>query len=393
MSRVKRARSLRAVVGCGVLLLTAGAMGGTAVAAPAASHHRVRTVYVSTTGKDASTCGATWTSACATVDQGIANARGGDRVRVEPGVYKQQVVVDKRVVLVGGGGAVIDATGLSSGSGSSMDAAGIMVVGAASGSVVRGFSVHGATGEGILVLGARDVTIAANDVSGNDLGTPATTKYLECQPAGNVPGDCGEGIHLMSSVGSTVVGNRVSGNSGGILMTDEFGPSAHNRIIRNVVENNLYDCGITIPSHSTKAVSADGTLDPAAGGVYDNIVSHNLVVGNGTLGDGAGVLLAAAAPGGASYDNRITANTILGNGMAGVTIHSHFPNQDLNGNVIIGNRIGVNNVAGDPDAKVFTTTGILVSTVSSPVTVRITNNRIWGDVTPRVFIGAVTVKR
>ena len=48
---------------------------------------------------------------------------------------------------------------------------------------------------------------------------------MECQAAGEVPGDCGEGIHLMSVADSTVAGNYVTGNSGGILLTDEFGPT------------------------------------------------------------------------------------------------------------------------------------------------------------------------
>ncbi len=68
----------------------------------------------------------------------------------------------------------------------------------------------------------------------------------------------------------------------------------------------------------------------------------------------------------------MTDNRIYRNGIAGVTIHAHATGQNLNGNRIIGNTIGRNNVLGDqidlgppvkniPDLR---TTGILVGASS-----------------------------
>ena len=105
---------------------------------------------------------------------------------------------------------------------------------------------------------------------------------------GNIPGDCGEGLHLASVTWSWLVGNVVENNVGGILITDEFGPSAHNVISHNIARNNRLDCGITLPSHNALAVS-----DPTKGGVYDNLVIHNLSEGNG----GAGSACSPPSPG------------------------------------------------------------------------------------------------
>jgi len=340
-------------------------------------------------GADSATCG-TPVAPCATVTQAIDNAQPGDTVRVMPGTYHEQVVVPEPIRLVGYG-ATIDATGLSQGSGMTMNAAAVLVLGSASGSTIEGLRVQGAYGEGILVMGADHVQVAHNTVTGNDVGTPATTTYFECQTQGQIPGDCGEGIHLMSATDSQVSGNTVTGNSGGVLVTDEFGPATGNSISSNFVATNQYDCGITMPSHNTNALSSGGARQPLQGGVYGNTVSNNVIFSNGLLGEGAGVLIAAAAPGTASYDNTVVGNVINGNDLAGVTIHAHTPNQDVSGNVIADNTIGTNNVGGDPDAGVSTTTGVLVFSAVVPVTVTIDGNHIHGNVTPVWTSGNVTV--
>ena len=136
----------------------------------------------------------------------------------------------------------IDATGLDNG---------IKI--AASNVMVSDFTVENATGEGILAqqpnpvkgpmiggmqlytgLPITDVVIVHNTVENNDQGglpaNAATTKYAECQASGNIPGDCGEGIHLWSVANSQVLFNTVTGNAGGILLTDEFGPTYGNLI-------------------------------------------------------------------------------------------------------------------------------------------------------------------
>ena len=68
----------------------------------------------------------------------------------------------------------------------------------------------------------------------------------------------------------TVTDNLVEHNAGGILLSDETGPKHDNLIARNTLKDNIYDCGLTLPTHTT------------TNGVYGNTVEDNTVTGNGT---------------------------------------------------------------------------------------------------------------
>ncbi len=228
---------------------------------------------------------------------------------------------------------------------------------------VEGFTVQNAIGEGILATGSlaggsiSDVKVLRNKVVGNNTGgippTPSSP-YPQCSAFGEVPGDCGEGIHLMGVGSSVVAGNYVSGNEGGVLLTDEFGPTHDNHIEGNVITRNAFDCGITVPGHNPFALDASGKRQPAVAGVYRNVIRHNRVTYNGLQGEGAGVLFANAGPGTGSYDNLVEDNYLAGNELAGVTMHAHTiaPGQfeDLSGNKIVDNVIGQNNV-GQPGRR------------------------------------------
>ena len=305
-----------------VAVALASLLGGAGLSQVAAASGATGTLYVSLAGGPSKAGTSCATARFATIMAGIGAAAPGSTVVVCPGTYHGQVTVIKPITLEGEH-ATIDATGADNG-----------ITVPTSGATVEGFTVTGAIGEGILVVGkpgvpVTHVTVKGNVVTGNDRGNPtgapiSSSHYRECNATGKVPGDCGEGIHLMVAADSVVEGNTVEHNSGGILVTDEFGPADHNLIEGNLVEGNVLDCGITLPSHSTTAF-VKGKLNPQAGGVYDNTVEHNTLIGNGTKGQGAGVLLAAALPGGAAYDNVIEANTIVGSGMSGVTVHLHAP--------------------------------------------------------------------
>ncbi len=330
------------------------------------------TLYVSPTGKG-STCAKK--APCKTIDAALAKAKPGATIMVAKGTYREEVMIDKKVSLIGSGHPTIEAKGKGNG---------VKIAGPASaGSRVSGFVVQGASFEGILAVSTSHVQISGNTVQGNDLGAEAKHLLGECAPQGPVPGDCGEGLHLMSVTHSRVDHNVVRHNAGGILLTDELGPTAHDQIDHNKVMDNAYDCGITLASHSTTAVS-EGKPQPSRGGIYDNLILDNISNGNGLkTGAGAGILLAAAAPGGAAYDNVVKGNTAEGDGMAGVVLHSHAPNQDLNANKIVDNTLvhdalaGDKGKPGDEDAGVSGTAGIIIwSAVGKVEGITITGNTI-----------------
>jgi parallel beta-helix repeat protein len=351
----------------------------------------------------------------------VAVAHAGEQIDVARGTYPGEVVLSKRLTIRGFHSPILDAGG---------HGRGIVIQGApAAGSVVRGLVVENATYEGILALGTTRVTIADDVVRHNDRGffvegavaqnadyegrpAPGAKRVIlagdvvrhndrgfvaqhftgECKANGEPPGvspvdlrqgGCGEAIHLASTSDSRVLGNMVTDNTGGIYLTDESGPAAHNLIAGNSVLANVWDCAITLASHSRDAMTADGQTRPQAGGVYDNTITGNITDRNGVRLPGAGILVAAAFSGGAAYGNRITGNKVNDNGLPGVALHSHKRLQDLNNTVIRDNVIGRNAVGGshggpgDGDGGIHHTAGILVWSAAAKITrIHVSGNRI-----------------
>lgn len=396
------------------------------------THHGPAHLYVSSHGSDRARC--TQSSPCRSITHVVAVAHAGEQIDVGPGSYPGQVVLTKRLTIKGSHSPVVDAHG---------HGRGILIQGPpAAGSVVEGLVVENATYEGILALGTTRVTIAHDVVRHNDRGyfvarpvaenatyegimahrakrvfaedvLPANARTSshhftgECKANGPPPptqtvderaGGCGESVHLASTSHSRVVDNLVLDNIGGIYLTDESGPAAHNLIAGNTVRNNFYDCGITLASHSRHAATSNGRPRPQVGGVYDNTITGNVSNHNGVQNPGAGILVAAAYPGGAAYGNRIIGNTVNDNGLPGVALHSHSLHQDLNGNVIRDNVVGRNAVGGahggpgDGDGGIHHTAGILVWSAATKITsLEVSGNRIgdnyfgiWTKNTPRL---------
>jgi parallel beta-helix repeat protein len=301
----------------------------------------------------------------------VSRAAPGDTVIALPGVYRGGIVLAKTVNLRGEH-AVIDAASAANGNGVQITGPG------GSGSSVEGFTIKDAEFEGILV-GTAPVATTTMDgtpatggqpvsnvkITGNVLlhnGTGFGSNAGQCFSTPNAPGDCGETIHLVAVTDSVVEGNQVIDNIGGILLTDEFGPTSGNVIRDNRAIDNTHDCGITLAGHGTAVNPATGQPTGTAG-VFDNRVIDNVAISNGVAGQGAGILMGGGAPFAGVYDNVIRGNTAIGNGLAGITLHQHFAG-DLNGNVIERNFVSNDNLDGDFDfgaAQATQTTGILVA--------------------------------
>jgi parallel beta-helix repeat protein len=345
-----------------------------------------------------------------TIQSAVNAAPNQALVLVCPGTYAEDVSVSHPLQLVGQH-ATVNAANLVNG-----------IVITSSYVSVKGFTVSGALGEGIVAEPAgvltnpqpptspsqtlapiHHVSIENDVVNANNTGGDPTTHQCSESPAPPdflYPGDCGGGIHLNAVAHSEVEGNTVTNNDDGILITDDYGPAYGNEVSHNYVAHNLYECGIVLPSHNPFSVVATpnpdhvtftvGALTPSTGGVYDNTVDHNTVVDNGTVvvpgfgGSGSGIGVFAPSPGTAAYNNTVTDNYVTGSGQSGFTIHAHYTGGEyVSGNRVIDNVFGTNNTGGDgldgpgtdPD---FQTTAILVFS-AVPATITIADNHIHGN--------------
>ncbi len=368
--------------------------------------HGHHTLTVSTKGTDQGNC--RW-SPCRTLGYALTQAGPNDTIVIRPGTYPESGnanvvtpgLTGLRIRSAGWGRTVIDATG---------NANGILIQ--ASGVSVTGLTVKNANLEGILAepplsswpagptsppAGISHVTIAGNVVVHNDQAYDTSLPPdAACPSSLTDADDCGEAIHLLGVSWSKVIGNNVSHNVGGILVSDggfgiSVGPAAHNLIAYNRSTDNLFDCGITLPGHDPRAVATSGPNagqpQPNLAGVYDNRVVHNVSNGNGA----AGLLDAAPYPGAASYDNLFADNSASGNGNSGFVLHSHAPFQDVSGIVVVGNRFGPNNLAGDPDTGVTSSTGVMLLSVAVPTKIVVAGNKIFNNVNGIAFNSLMTV--
>ena len=293
-----------------------------------------------------------------TINAAIAAASSHDSVRVASGTYKEDVVIGKALSLVGASSSAttIDATGLSNGVYiDGLDNPGLNDV------LVTGFTIKNANFEGILVTNVSSSEIYNNKVVNNDKGLDLSSSTCPGLPPFETSesDDCGEGIHLMGADHMTVANNTVTNNAGGILLSDETAITQVNLISGNTVENNPYDCGITLASHPP----ATGTVPF---GIMHNTIFNNLSSHNGTQlpGAGAGVGLFSFLAGGTVSGNVVVGNQLTNNGLPGVTFHAHTPGEILTDNVIVGNSISGNG-ADTEDAATPGPTGVNVFGLSA----------------------------
>lgn len=216
------------------------------------------------------------------ISAAVAAAGPGDTIQVAHGTYKEDVHIAKSLSLIGdnSNNTIINATGLPNGifidgmAGLPAKIIGVTNV------TVSGFTVENAEFEGILIANAASVTVSGNNVTGNNLSLAGAT--CPGAPAFETAEgfDCGEGLHLVAVQNSTIANNLIKNNSGGVLISDETGPTTDNLILGNTVSYNVLDCGITIASHPPAAIT--GATAPL--GILRNTIAQNISDHNGIAG-------------------------------------------------------------------------------------------------------------
>ncbi len=406
---------LSRLIGAAALVVGSGTLISLVATTPAAA---AVTLKVATNGHDTGNC---QTTNCLTLGYALSQASASNTILLEPGTYPSAQnpagTSDRVPASLTGITIASDPTAQGSASNTIIDATGAAngLVINANGVTINGLSVLNADNEGICITPSTPNTsgclftppataptptsvtgalIENNIVNNNDACINHPTA-ADCPQPPNPFDDYGETIHLMSVANSTVSNNTVENNVGGILLTDETGPTDGNTISGNTVNGNATDCGITLAGHSTSAVSTSGPTtgqpQPSQAGVYNNMIVNNTANNNGA----AGLLAAAGGSGSAVYNNTFTGNTAIGNGLPGMTIHSHAPLQDINGNVVTNNIFsqdalhggpggGPGDVEGPPaSANLTQTAGIEVLSVFAPLTGTV----IQGNTISNVFYG------
>jgi parallel beta-helix repeat protein len=304
-----------------------------------------------------------------TIQAAIDAAADGDLILVEPGTYREQIVIDKSVRLQGWGArsTVIDATGTTQGP--------AILVSGNTGTRIDGFTVTGASGGGIVVSGnVSDLRISNNDIVANSascgggirIGNPdlvdaandrvdVANNYVVSNAAtgggGGIAVCTGSDAYLVR--GNYVCGNVSNGSGGGIA---HLGVSRGGKIARNVVRFNRAYQGSQASNGGGIFVGglppiAAGGLTPGTGGVT---VDANLVQGNHAVtGDGGGIRLefvngaeAAAAPAsfdawyGATVENNIVVNNVAAHAGGGISL------QDVVRGRVFNNTVANNDSTG-----------------------------------------------
>ena len=290
----------------------------------------------------------------------IDQAQPGDTIRVAAGIYRGQLRIERRVVLVGQPGAVIDAgrrgsavvmaadsaqlkglTVRNSGRSLDNDDAAVRLEGCDY-CVVSGVTVDRSL-HGIYLLESHMVRVAHNTVLGD-------TALAE--------GRRGNGIHLFNSVGTEVIGNRIRFARDGIYFASanqtlveqnevshvryglHYMYSHDNVFRRNSFRRNAAGAAIMVSQRIRLEENifaehigyrAYGLLLQTA---EDITVERNRIEGNLT-----GLFIDA------SVRNTFRANVIAGNGI-GIDLLASSEQNDFTENAIFENRLSVRKVLG-----------------------------------------------
>lgn len=335
-------------------------------------------IYVNSAGSDAKGNGSA-TNPYATITHAVSVAPAGAIITIAPGTYSESVTIARPLTLESESSeptdTIINATGQLNG---------IAIIGAdANGTTVEGLTVENANAEGIYVQDTSHVTVQYNLVLDNALNasqvcpiniTPTTPPCISED----------KGIQLIGTSLSAIVGNRVIGTvgDGGIGISDDGplnpgivesqfhpstpganNPSSHNLVADNTVINNAGGCGIVVSAY-----------DPGEG-VFDNVVSGNLVSGNAE-----GIVVATPVPGTSAINNTLRGNTIVGSATEGVDVDGSAPNTSVAGNSVVGNVLSGNGPDYDFPKPAPTAIAVL-SPTSDPVTgTLVTGNTIQNEV-------------
>jgi len=240
------------------------------------------------------------------IQSAIDYASVGDTIFVRNGTYYENVMVNKKVSLVGDGrqDTFIDGNG-----------SGTIIKVTADNVAITGFTIRNGGAEpdesGIYVESSY-CSITGNTISGNGLTGVYLNSSSGCFLGENTIADnSGEGVMLFYSSNNTCVGNTVTHNNVGFWLISS-------------PRNNL--------SHNTMIENRNGGVNLFYSSV--NTLANNIITDN----DNYGLVLDYS-----SENNTVTSNVVTGNNGTGVMLGSAF-GSTLRNNSMAGNRYNFHKV-------------------------------------------------
>jgi PGF-pre-PGF domain-containing protein len=255
-----------------------------------------------------------------TIQSAIDDARSGDEIHVDSGIYYETVNVTERLILRGIGMPVVNAKG--SGSAITISNNGV---------ILEGFTATGSSPypkAGIKVTSNNNMLIS-NNVSNNDYGIYLVDSNNNILTGNNVYSNIYDGIYLERSNNNNLSDNKASNNEFGICLYH----SSNNNFIDNIANSNNQE-GINLyDSHNNKLTGNNVNSNFNYGIYLLDSINNNLTGNNVNSNEDRGVYLEN------STDNMLYNNIISDNGF-GIDLFSS------SNNTLTGNNISNNNDYG-----------------------------------------------
>lgn len=284
------------------------------------------------------------------IQKAISTASKGDRIEVLPGIYREHLIVDRQVELVGIKMPLIAGGGK-----------GRVIVIKAPGSVVEGFRIRGSGNDlvaidaGIFVeRGAKGVLIK-NNILEDCLFCIWVDGAEEVKTIGNritgkkelISPRRGNGIHYWNVMNGLIEGNRISYARDGIYIFENHGTIIKGNKIsdlrygihwmyadRNTVVGNVaYRCrkGFALMFSERLNVFSNTAIDNKEDGILFRDLRSSRVADNVVVGSNQGLFLYN------STYNKVEGNLVIGNN-TGAYVWAGSVNNKVSGNAFIRNR-------------------------------------------------------
>ncbi len=234
----------------------------------------------------------------------------GHTVKVDSGVYPENLVVDKSIVLIGEDRETTTVDGSNVG-----NVVNVIV----SNVTITGFTIsHSGSfqNSGIFLSNVSNCNVSGNNIRDNSSGVLILESSGDTVSQNHIANNTVDGISLQSSSTCTLSDNDVLNHTNGIYLKD----SSNNSICRNDLEGNTFGIHLTYSSNNNLISGNNMTRNSYDGLRLAGGPSYNTIIGNNvTTNQRFGIWLRFS-----SNNNNILENYVALNNGVGIRIESSY---------------------------------------------------------------------